>query len=120
MVCDCRLVFLQKLEREFEIYVVCSNAKLNAPGRKFDALLAKFNPCPTFIVYSGDCQRVSGASVSPIEPGGFVAIPANRNSEFDVLPEAVHAAELWKLRSRSEDDFISNYVRKMDSFCCVK
>ena len=104
------MFFFQKLEKEFEIYAVCSNAKFDAPGRKFDELLAKFHPCPTFIVYSGNCQRVSGASISPLLPGSFIVIPANRVSEFDLSPEALHAAELWKLKNRSKDDVITNDV----------
>ena len=95
------------MEEEFEIYAVCSNIRPNAPGRKFDELLAKFNPCPTFIVYSGDCQHVSGASVSALLPGSFVGIPANKSSEFDLLPEALHAVELWKLKNRHRDDRIN-------------
>ena len=91
------------MKKEFELYVVCRTTKSSAPGRKFDELLAKFNPCPTFVVYSGDCQHVGGASLSPLLPGNFVVIPANRNSEFDLSPEALHAAELWKLKNRNED-----------------
>ena len=93
------------------MYVVYPNKTSKTPGRKFDGLLTKFNPCPTLVVYSGICQPVSGASVSSPAPGTSVIISSSENSEFDLSAEGSHVSELLKLRGHLQGErFFPNIV----------
>ena len=97
------LLFVQTFshEEKFDVSVFCCDEPTKLPSRKFDDLLLR-KPCPDLVVYSGPCQCVSGASVTGLTPGEYVAVSANTHSEYDLSAEVVHMAELWTLKKWKE------------------
>lgn len=91
-------------EEKFEVFVVCCHSKPEAPGRKFDDLLAEFHPCPNLVVYSGSCRPMGGASVKGANAGDYVIVSSSSNMHFDLSAEMLHVLRLCALKKWKEGE----------------
>ena len=93
-----------------DVHVTYPEAKPKAPGRKYNHLLAKYNPHPSFLVCTTYCI-LQGEEESNESREQVFLVSSVSQSKFDRTAEASHITQLCRFDENIRD-FLSKVVRK--------